>query len=68
MSLGFRSKDCDITIMLRHNHHHQMTFSICSDCPSDCYNWVTAVKLNIKLMIKGTRAQLKDTLIRLTVT
>jgi len=34
-------------IMLKHNHHHQITFSICS---SGCYNSCTAAKQNLKLM------------------
>jgi len=43
----FRSNDCEILIMLKLNHHQQITFSICS---SGCYNSCTAAKENLKLM------------------
>jgi len=43
----FRSNECEILIMLKHNQHHQITFSICS---SGCYNSHTAAKQNLKLM------------------
>jgi len=51
--------------MLKHNQHHQITFSICS---SGCYNSHTAAKQNLKLMIYGRRAQLNQTLITIMVT
>jgi len=44
-----RSNDCEMMIMLKHNQHHQITFSICS---SVCYN---SAKQNLKLMIYGSR-------------
>ena len=44
----FRSNSCEVMIMLKHNQHHQITFSICS---SGCYNSCTAAKQNLKLII-----------------
>jgi len=52
-------------IMLKHNQHHHITISICS---SGCYNSDTAAKRNLKLMMWGSRAQLKQTLITIMVT
>jgi len=38
--IKFRSNDCEITLMLKHNQHHQITFTICSS--GICYNSCTA--------------------------
>jgi len=42
------SNSGQLMIMLEHNQHHQITFSICY---SSCYKSHTAAKQNLKLMI-----------------
>jgi len=44
----FRSNDCEIMIMLKHNQHHQIPSSICS---SGYYNSCTTAKQPLKLTI-----------------
>jgi len=44
----FRSNYCEILIMLKHNQHHQITFSICS---SGFYNSRLTAKQHLKLTI-----------------
>jgi len=51
--------------MLKHNQNHQITVSLCS---SGCYNSDKAAKQNLKLIMWGSRAQLKQTLITIMVT
>jgi len=65
MSSLVRSNDCEILIILKGNQHHQITFPICS---SGYYNSSITAKQHLKLTIKGSRPQLKHTLISIMVT